>query len=98
MIIVSGSVVAQAAHLDALVASSLEPVHRSRGEPGCLSHAVHRDAENPLRPMFFEAWADRAALSAHLAVLASRAFARSVGALAAEPPPMTVCEATPIEL
>jgi len=43
-------------------------VHRSRSEPGCISHAVHVDCENPLRLVFFEQWADRAALLAHFAV------------------------------
>ena len=31
--------------LDALLAASLEHVHRSRTEPGCLSHEVTIDAE-----------------------------------------------------
>ena len=98
MIIVTGSIVAKAEFVDELIARSLEHVRRSRTEPGCQAHAVHRDAENPLRLVFFEEWADRASLSAHFAVQASRAFARSVGALAAEPPTLTVYDATPITL
>ena len=43
-------------------------MHRSRKEPGCISHAVHVDCENPLRLVFVEQWADRAALLAHFAV------------------------------
>jgi hypothetical protein len=50
---------------------SLEHVHRSRKEPGCISHAVHVDCENSLRLVFIEQWADRAALSIHFAVPAS---------------------------
>jgi quinol monooxygenase YgiN len=34
-------------------------------EPGCISHAVHVDCENPLRLVFIEQWTDRAALLAH---------------------------------
>jgi quinol monooxygenase YgiN len=49
-------------------------VRRSRTEPGCVSHAVHVDCENPLRLFFFERWADRAALHAHFKVPASGAF------------------------
>jgi quinol monooxygenase YgiN len=60
-------------------------IHRSRVEPGCLSHAVYRDAENPLRLVFVEEWEDRTALAAHFAVPASRAFAARVQSLAAEP-------------
>ena len=94
MIIVTGSVLAKAEHLEALIAASLEHVRRSRTEAGCLSHAVHRDEENPLRLVFFEEWADRASLAAHFAVPASRAFVKLAGAFAAEPPAMKVYEAT----
>lgn len=98
-ILVIGSLVAQAQHLDALVVSRLAHLHRSRGEPGCLSHSVHRGVENPLlRRVFFEKGAHCAAAALHFAVPAVRAFARSVGALAADPPTMAVYEATPITL
>ena len=33
-------------------------VRRSRTEPGCLFHAVHRDVEEPLRLVFVERWVD----------------------------------------
>jgi quinol monooxygenase YgiN len=46
--------------------------------PGCISHAVHVDCENPLRLFFFEQWADEAALRDHFAVPASRAFVKSL--------------------
>jgi quinol monooxygenase YgiN len=49
MIIVTGSVVARAETFDRVWALSVEHVHRSRLEPGCLSHSVYRDHENPLR-------------------------------------------------
>ena len=98
MIIVTGSIAAKAEHLQELLARSLEHVHRSRAEPGCLSHAVHHDAENPLRLVFFEEWADRDALRAHFAVPASGAFVRAATALAAGPPAMAIFEAEPIRL
>jgi quinol monooxygenase YgiN len=98
MIIVTGSILAKAEHVDALVACSLEHVRRSRTEPGCLAHAVHRDAENPLRLVFLEEWADRASLRAHFAVPASRAFVKAVSAFSAEPPTMKVYEAAAVEL
>jgi quinol monooxygenase YgiN len=49
MIIVTGSITAKVACLDELLLLSLEHVRRPREEPGCMSHAVHRDAENPLQ-------------------------------------------------
>ena len=51
-------------------------------EPGCISHAVHVDCENPLRLVFFEQWADRAALLAHFSVPASRDFVRALQSFA----------------
>ena len=62
MIVVTGSVTARPDSFDEVKRLSLEHVHRSRTEPGCISHAVHVDCENPLRLVFFEQWADRAAL------------------------------------
>src|SRR5438105_14418574 len=78
MIVVTGSVTARLDSFDQVRKLSLEHVHRSRGEPGCISHAVQADCENPLRLVFFEQWADRAALLAHFAVPASRDFAKSL--------------------
>ena len=71
MIVVTGSVTARQDTFEEVRKLSLEHVHRSRAEPGCISHAVHVDCENPLRLVFFEQWADRAALLAHFAVPAS---------------------------
>ena len=81
MLIVTGSVTARADTLERLKEASLEHVRRSRAEPGCISHAVYVDCENPLRLFFFEQWADRAALDAHFKVPASGEFVRSLGAL-----------------
>ena len=46
MIVVTGSVVARQDTFDDVRRLSLEHVHRSRKEPGCISHAVHVDCEN----------------------------------------------------
>jgi quinol monooxygenase YgiN len=98
MILVTGSILARPETIEELLALSLEHVTRSRAEPGCRSHAVHRDAENPLRLVFLEEWDDRAALAAHFAVPASRAFVKAAGALAAGAPTLSVFEATPTKL
>ena len=96
MIIVTGSFTAKEGCLAEALAASLEHVHRSRQEPGCLSHAVQIDAENPQRLVFFEEWADQAALQAHFAVPASRAFAKTVAGLAAGAPTLQMYQATPV--
>jgi quinol monooxygenase YgiN len=74
MIIVTGSAVVQSDRIDEAIEVSLEHVRRSRTEPGCLAHAVHRDVENPMRLVFVEQWADRDALWAHFNLPASSGF------------------------
>lgn len=96
MIIVTGSVLSKPECIDEMLAFALDHVRRSRAEPGCLSHAVSRDAEEPLRLVFLERWADRAALQAHFAVPASRGFVKVLAAFAAEAPTMQLYEAAPV--
>lgn len=95
MIIVTGAVLVRDDALEEAIRLSLEHVRRSRLEPGCLSHAVHQDTENPRRLFFFEEWRDRDALAAHFALPASRAFAKALGALGAEPAILKMFDATP---
>lgn len=97
MIVVTGSVTARQDSFDQVRKLSLEHVHRSRGEPGCISHAVHIDCENPLRLVFFEQWADRAALLTHFAVPASRDFVKSLQSLAAAATTIELYDATRLE-
>jgi quinol monooxygenase YgiN len=82
MLIVTGSVTAHPDTFERLVEVSLEHVRRSRTEPGCVSHAVHVDLEDPRRLFFFERWADRAALDAHFSVPATRQYVRELRTLA----------------
>ena len=78
MLIVTGSVTARPETFEALLRAALDHVARSRAEPGCLSHSVHADCENPLRLFFFEQWADRPALDEHFAQAGSQAFMQHV--------------------
>ena len=97
MIVVTGSVIARQETLDEILRLSLEHVHRSRSEPGCLSHAVHIDYENPLRLVFVERWADRDALLAHFAVSASREFVKALQPLAAAATTIEIYDARQLE-
>ena len=97
MIIVTGSLVARQDTFEELRAHALEHVRRSRQEPGCLSHAVHLDCENPLRLVFFEEWESREALLAHFAVPESRGFVKLARTLASEASPISILEAKKIE-
>jgi quinol monooxygenase YgiN len=78
MILVAGSIVVREDSFDEVLRLSLEHVERSRREPGCVSHDVHVDCQNPLRLLFFERWADEPALRAHFVVPASRQFVKSL--------------------
>ena len=98
MILVTGSILARDDTIGEILELSLEHVQRSRQEAGCLSHAVHRDAEEPLRLVFVETWESREALAVHFRVPDSRDFVAAATRLAAEPPSLSVYDATPIEL
>ena len=97
MIIVTGSVHARPDKLDEVLAASLEHVHRSRTEPGCLLHSVHQNVEDPTVVVFVEHWQDRDALTAHFAVPDSNTFVKTLAALTVERPTMEIYEATPLE-
>src|SRR3979411_276778 len=97
MIVVTGSVTAREDSFDEVRKLSLEHVHRSRNEPGCISHAVQVDCENPLRLGFLEQWAVRAALLAHSAVPAPRDFVRALQPLAAAATTIEIYDATRLE-
>lgn len=96
MIIVTGSVHARPDKLDEVLAASLDHVHRSRTEPGCLLHSVHQSVEDPTVVVFLEHWEDQAALTAHFGQPGSTAFVKAVGALALDRPTIEIYEASPL--
>ena len=98
MIIVTGAIQARADSIDELRRLALEHVARSRAEPGCLEHGVAADCNDGLRLVFFERWADRAALDVHFNVPASREFVRGVAALAVRPPELHIYDASEVAL
>lgn len=98
MLIVTGSARARPATLAQALALSLEHVHRSRAEPGCLLHSVHQDVEDPHRLVFVEHWADREALAAHFAVPASLEFVIALADLVDGAPTLDIYDATPTRL
>jgi len=97
MIIVTGSVTANADALPEVLRLAVEHVHRSRLEPGCLLHSVHQDVENRNRVVFLEHWLDRDALRVHFGVPESRAFAKALRSLATEST-LEIYEANRVEL
>lgn len=98
MILVLGAVVVAPGKRDEAFALARQHVRRSRAEPGCVEHGVSIDADNPDRLVFVERWESPAALQAHFALPASRAFARDIASLAAEPVAMSLFEASEFRL
>jgi quinol monooxygenase YgiN len=92
MVIVTGSIEARPDTVDRIVELGLAHVRRSRLEPGCILHSVHRDVENELRIVFIEQWEDASALEDHFHVPASGEFVREAAALAVRPPEMSIFE------
>jgi quinol monooxygenase YgiN len=90
MLIVTGSVTARPDTFEALRRAALDHVSRSRTEPGCLTHGVATDCEAPLRLIFYEEWADRAALDAHFAQPGSIGFMRDPRELSASSTPVRI--------
>ncbi|MBU0589972.1 MAG: antibiotic biosynthesis monooxygenase [Gammaproteobacteria bacterium] len=96
MIIVTGRVIARKDTEAAVEQLAVEHVLRSRAEPGCISHEVSRDVQQPLRFVFVERWNDMAALQAHFRMEASRKFAQSMASLCQEPPQIDIYEAAAV--
>jgi quinol monooxygenase YgiN len=90
MILVTGSITAKPDTIAEILRVSREHVHRSRQEPGCISHDVSVDADDPLKLHFIERWESEVALKAHFAVKASRVFWKALQDLAADPGAMHI--------
>jgi quinol monooxygenase YgiN len=98
MIVVLGSVVTEEGRVAEMLSLCRDHVARSRKEPGCISHAVYSDSENPQRLVFVEEWVDQQALQEHFKVPASIAFVKALVAFATEAPSLKILAAKEIEL
>lgn len=98
MIIVTGHALARKDADAAMEALALEHVQRSRAEPGCISHEVSRDVEQPQRFVFVERWSDMESLQAHFRVPASRQFAQAMAQLSDGQPEISIYRAEAIPL
>jgi len=83
MILVIGTVTAKPDTIAEMLRVSTEHVHRSRQEPGCISHHVSIDADDPLTLHFTERWESMEALKTHFRVPESRAMWKRLQELAA---------------
>jgi quinol monooxygenase YgiN len=98
MILVTGRVTAKPDTFDEILRVSREHVRRSRKEPGCISHDVSIDADDPLTLHFIERWADAEALKTHFRAKESRVMWKTLQYLAADPGAMHIYEAGEMKL
>lgn len=96
MILITGSAIIRPKCRDRALEVGIAHSARSRGEPGCLGHDCHIDAENRDRLVFVEYWADMAALQAHFAVPASAMFLQEMTEMAQATPEMRIFQADEI--
>ncbi len=96
MILVVGEMTARPETFEELKRLSLEHVHRSRGEPGCLYHSVQVSCEDPLKLVFVERWADSASLKAHFLLPITAEIVRAGRKLAASAPPIAIYDTTAV--
>lgn len=94
MIIITGSARVAPENRTAVLKLGIEHSARSRGEPGCIAHNCHTDAEDPNRIVFLELWEDLAAVKQHFAVPESGGFVRELQALADGVPEIALYEAS----
>ena len=90
MIIFTASFAVPPARREDIIALCSQHSARSRAEPGCISHHIHADCEDPARLFFHEEWRDEAAVTAHFAVPESGKFVKRLSALLGERPEIRI--------
>ena len=98
MIIISASFTVSPADREEILALCIEHSARSRTEPGCISHHIHADCEDPARLFFHEEWQDEAAVAAHFAVPESADFVKRLTALLGTRPEIGIYRADAVSM
>lgn len=90
MIIITGELIAKTGCIEEALALSQQHVEHSRKEPGCISHNVFKDPEDPNKLFFFEQWTDNDAIALHFVKASSQAFVKNIASLAVTPPQLSI--------
>ena len=98
MIIITATFAVPLARREEIIALCSEHSARSRAEPGCISHHIHADCEDPARLFFHEEWQDEAAVAVHFAVPESGDFVRRLTALVGERPEINIYRADAVSM
>lgn len=88
MIVVIGSVTIKEGSQEEALRHSKTHVARSRLEPGCISHEVTIDSDDPNRLVFVERWQTMEDLELHFQVPESSEFVAAIAELATVAPSM----------
>jgi quinol monooxygenase YgiN len=96
MIIITATISTTSANREDIIALCSEHSARSRKEPGCISHHVHADCDDPARLFYYEEWEDEAAVVAHFHVPESGEFVKRLTLLVGERPEMRMYRAEAI--
>lgn len=98
MITISASFTISPAKRKDIIALCSEHSARSRAEPGCISHTIYSDCEDPARLFFHEEWQDEAAVAAHFAVPESGEFVQRLTGLVGERPEIRIYRADAVSM
>ena len=73
-----------------------ETIEATHAEAGCLSYALHRDANAPSTFVLIEKWTSQVALDAHMQQPYVAALGEKAAGVLAAPPTIRFCEPIPV--
>jgi len=95
-VVVVASFKVQEGRVDEAVTALTPVIEQTHDEAGCLSYALHRDVNDPLRLVLVERWTSQVALESHF----QQPYLESLGQMAAdllsEPPTLHFCTPVPV--
>ncbi len=95
-VVVVATVEVKAGSEEAVLALLQTAIEATHAEEGCLSYALHRDYEEPLRFVMVERWASREALDAHFTQPHLAALFAALPEHVAAPPVIVRTEPVPL--
>jgi quinol monooxygenase YgiN len=95
-VVVVASFKVQDGRVEEAIAALAPVIEQTHDEPGCLSYALHRDVNDPLRLVLVERWTSQVALESHF----QQPYLEGLGQLAqdllSEPPTLSFCTPVPL--
>ena len=85
----------QEGRVDEAIEALTPVIEQTHDEPGCLSYALHRDVNDPLRLVLVERWTSQVALERHFQQPYLEGLGQLAGGLLSEPPTPNFCPPVP---